>query len=259
MGNIVDELKSRLGKAAGEGLIPKVAYSPVAFNVGQVTKWSSPWRQAFQLLKGIAEFPRAAMTNKFFGQGVRTDEDAVIKAMDVAGDHLVAEYGGRKAKQRAAQELAILKDLEASAAEARDRCAALWTLLTAGDDTGSQQAAGRRRGSKGQCREGSGQIAGRSPPRWLLSRPASSLNSAAKAGRHLVPTMLAGDDEHTVVQCAAGLRSCGPRNDGARAPCSWVARSSRQRRAKVCHQVRWMAHRGYFREAAVSQAIAGHE
>lgn len=135
VGNIVDELKSRLGKAGGEALIPKVAYSPVAFNVGHVTKWSSPWGQAFQLLKGIAEFPRAAMTNKFFWQGVRTDEDALIKAMDVAGDHLVAEYGGRKAKQRAAHELAILKDLEASPAEARDRCAALWTLLTAGDDT----------------------------------------------------------------------------------------------------------------------------
>lgn len=55
--------------------------------------------------------------------------------MDVAGDHLVAEYGGRKAKQLAAHELAILKDLEACAADARDRCAALWTLLTTGDDT----------------------------------------------------------------------------------------------------------------------------
>jgi hypothetical protein len=75
------------------------------------------------------------MTNKFFWQGVRTDEDTLIKAMDVAGDHLVAEYGGRKAKQRAAHELAILKDLEASPAETRDRCAALWTLLTTGDDT----------------------------------------------------------------------------------------------------------------------------
>ena len=62
-------------------------------------------------------------------------EDTLVKAMDVAGDHLVAEYGGRKAKQRAAHELAILKDLEASPAEPRDRCAALWTLLKAGDDT----------------------------------------------------------------------------------------------------------------------------
>ena len=134
VGNILDELKARLGKTRGEALIPKVSYSPVAFNVGQVTKWSSPWGQAFQLLKGIAEFPRAAMTNRFFWQGVRTDEDTLVKAMNVAGDHLVAEYGGRKAKQRAEHELAIIKGLETSQAEARDRCATLWTLVTTGDD-----------------------------------------------------------------------------------------------------------------------------
>lgn len=75
------------------------------------------------------------MTNKFFWQGVRTDEDALIMAMDVVGDRLVAEYGSRIAKQRASHELTILKDLEAVPAEARDRCAALWTLMTTGDDT----------------------------------------------------------------------------------------------------------------------------
>ena len=139
VGNILDELKARLGKTRGEALIPKVSYSPVAFNVGQATKWSSPWGQAFQLLKGIAEFPRAAMTNRFFWQGVRTDEDALVKAMDVAGDHLVAEYGGRKAKQRAEHELAIIKRLETNQAEARDRCAALWALVTTGDDKVASQ------------------------------------------------------------------------------------------------------------------------
>ena len=139
VGNILDELKTRLGKTRGEALIPKVSYSPVAFNVGQATKWSSPWGQAFQLLKGIAEFPRAAMTNRFFWQGVRTDEESLVKAMDVAGDHLVAEYGGRKAKQRAEQELAIIKGLETSQAEARDRCAALWALVNAGDDKVASQ------------------------------------------------------------------------------------------------------------------------
>ena len=35
--------------------------------------------------------------------------------------------------------MAILKDLEAVLAEARDRCAALWTLLIAGDDTAANK------------------------------------------------------------------------------------------------------------------------
>lgn len=68
-------------------------------------------------LKGIAEFPREAMTNRFFWQGIRTDEDALIKAMDVVGDCLVAEYGGRKAKQRAEQDLVLIKGLESSVAD----------------------------------------------------------------------------------------------------------------------------------------------
>ncbi len=133
--SILDELMARLGKTRGEALIPKVAYSPVAFSVGKDTAWSSPWGQAFQLLKGVAEFPRQAMTSRFFWQGVRTDEDALIGAMDVAGDHLVPEYGSRKAKHRAEHELALIKQLESSSAEARERCAALWALVTAGDDS----------------------------------------------------------------------------------------------------------------------------
>jgi hypothetical protein len=109
--NILDELKTRLDRTKADKLIPKVAYSPVAFNPSQKSEWSSPWGQAFALLKGIAEFPREAMTNRFFWQGIRTDEDALIKAMNVAGDHLVEEYGGRKAKQRAELELDLIKQL----------------------------------------------------------------------------------------------------------------------------------------------------
>jgi hypothetical protein len=55
--------------------------------------------------------------------------------MNVAGDHLVVEYGSRKAKQRAEHELAIIKQLESSQADVRERCAALWALVTAGDDS----------------------------------------------------------------------------------------------------------------------------
>jgi len=134
---IIDELKARLGRTRGETLIPKVAYSPLAFNPGQNTKWSSPWGPAFQLLKGVAEFRREAMTNtnRFFWQGTRTNEGALVKAMDVAGDYLVDEYGARKAKQRAERELGLIKGLEASNADARDRCEALWKLMVDGDYT----------------------------------------------------------------------------------------------------------------------------
>lgn len=132
--NILAELKTRLDKTKADKLIPKVAYSPVAFNPSHKSEWSSPWGQAFALLKGIAEFPREAMTDRFFWQGIRTDEDALIKAMNVAGDYLVAEYGGRKAKQRAEVELELIKHLEDATGDAQVKCRALWALITTGKE-----------------------------------------------------------------------------------------------------------------------------
>ncbi len=132
--DIMEELKRRLGKTRGEALIPKVSYSPVAFNPSHKSQWSSPWGQAYQLIKGVAEFPRKALTNRFFWQGIRTDEEALVHAMDVAGDQLVKEYGGRKAKQRAEHELILIKGLETTTADARDKCEALWSLITKGDE-----------------------------------------------------------------------------------------------------------------------------
>lgn len=132
VGNILDELKARLDRTRADKIIPRVAYSPVAFNPSQSSEWSSPWGQAFALLKGIAEFPRQAMTDRFFWQGIRTDEDALIKAMDVADDYLVKEYGGRKAKQQAETDLELIKQLEDASGDAQDKCRALWALITTG-------------------------------------------------------------------------------------------------------------------------------
>lgn len=131
--NILDELKVRLDRTKADKLIPSVAYSPVAFNPSQQSEWSSPWGQAFTLLKGIAEFPREAMTNRFFWQSIKTNEDALINAMNVAGDYLVAEYGGRKAKHQAEIELDLIKRLEEASGDAQDKCRALWSLITTGD------------------------------------------------------------------------------------------------------------------------------
>lgn len=130
--NILDELKLRLDKTQSNKLIPTVAYSPIAFNPSHKSEWSSPWGQAFALLKGVAEFPREAMTKRFFWSGMRTDEDALIDAMDVAGDHLVPEYGSRNATKRAEEELAWIKELEEVPGEPLDKCRALWELITTG-------------------------------------------------------------------------------------------------------------------------------
>lgn len=132
--NILNELKLRLDKTRSNKLFPTVAYSPVAFNPSQKSEWSSPWGQAFALLKGVAEFPRVAMTNNFFWRSVQTNEDELISAMDVAGDHLVPEYGSRNAQRRAEEELVWIKALDESMAEPEGKCRVLWTLITTGHE-----------------------------------------------------------------------------------------------------------------------------
>jgi hypothetical protein len=130
--SIFNELKVRLDKTKADKIIPRVAYAPIAFNPTGSSDWSSPWGQAFALLKGIAEFPREAMTDRFFWQGIKTDEDALIQAMNVADDCLVKEYGGRKAKLRAEYELDLIKRLEDATADALAKCRVLWVLITTG-------------------------------------------------------------------------------------------------------------------------------
>ena len=129
----------RLDKTRGDKIIPRVAYSPVAFNPSQSSEWSSPWGQAFALLKGIAEFPRHAMTDRFFWQGIRTDEDALIKAMDVAGDYLVKHYGDRHAKQTAKEELELIRRLDEVSGTAEQKCRTLWSVMTNGGPAQDRQ------------------------------------------------------------------------------------------------------------------------
>ncbi len=132
--NILAELQVRLDKTKADKLIPMVAYSPVLFNPSQNSAWSSPWGQAFALLKGVAEFPREAMANRYFWQGIRTNEDQLINAMNVADDYLVEDYGSRQAISRAEIELDMIKRLEGIAAEPLEKCRVLWTLITSGQE-----------------------------------------------------------------------------------------------------------------------------
>ncbi len=133
--SILNELNLRLDKTRSTKLIPTVAYSSLSFNPSQKSEWSSPWGQAFALLKGVADFPRKAMTDNFFWRGMRIEKDELIHAMDVAGDHLVPDYGSPKAIHRAAEELAWIKALEEASSEPLDKCRALWALITTGRET----------------------------------------------------------------------------------------------------------------------------
>jgi len=133
---IMGELKNRLDRTQAEKILPSVAYARLSFNPTQSSEWASPWGQAFALLKEIAEYPREAMTNRFFWQGFRGDEDELIKAMNVAGDYLIKDYGSRNAIRTADAELSLIKQLGDFDCEPIDKCRALWALITQGEVDG---------------------------------------------------------------------------------------------------------------------------
>jgi len=85
------------------------------------------------LLKGIAEFPRKALTDRFFLRGSKVDEDALVAAMDVAGDHLIPEFGSRNAMRMAEGELKLIRQLDESSLEAKEKCRALLALIRKGE------------------------------------------------------------------------------------------------------------------------------
>lgn len=133
--DIVGQLKSRLsGAVNAKFLLPTVSFSSVGFRPGMTTDpWNSPWGQALTLVTAIAEFPRELLTNIYFLRGVYFDEEKLMGATDVWGDHLVAEWKGRGTysgvRGRAKAELALLKDFRRTSAESRTKCEAIASLL----------------------------------------------------------------------------------------------------------------------------------
>ena len=142
--NIIAELKARLDKTQAGKIVPRVAYSPIAFNPGQSSQWSSPWGQAFTLLKSIAELPRQVITGRFSWQGITTDACTLVKAMNVADDCIVRDgfasahfFIDTRDKHtewqlQAEAELKLIKQLEGAPGDARAKCSALWDLITTG-------------------------------------------------------------------------------------------------------------------------------
>lgn len=78
---ILAACQQRLEKAHQGQLLPKITYTLVQFVVGPASEWGSPWGQAASLLQAIAEFPRKALTDRFFLRGLDVDEDELLEAI----------------------------------------------------------------------------------------------------------------------------------------------------------------------------------
>lgn len=125
---VVQNLVERLTRARGANFMPSLSYSAIGF-VGTSRNLVSPWGQALSLLMHVARFPREALTDRFFFNGLKIGEDDLIDAMNVADDALCRDLRARGIKDRCRFELDLLVRIEKAAVDARERCELTTRLL----------------------------------------------------------------------------------------------------------------------------------
>ena len=108
--------------------MPTLWYSTINF-VGTHRNLISPWGQALSLLVDIATFPRKALTDRFFFNGLKVGENDLIDAMNVADDALCRDIRTRGIKERCRAELDLLAGIERASIDTRDRCELIYRVL----------------------------------------------------------------------------------------------------------------------------------
>ncbi len=121
-------IKDRLRKAQAAKLFPQISYSSLVFSQA-CNDWASPWGQAYCLLADIAIFPRKLLTDPYFYSGIRTPEDDLMNAMNVADDNLFQHSGANGLRHRCQEELNLLSRIEKASIGARERCEMVLRIL----------------------------------------------------------------------------------------------------------------------------------
>uniref|UniRef100_A0A7C1F2M0 Uncharacterized protein n=1 Tax=Ammonifex degensii TaxID=42838 RepID=A0A7C1F2M0_9THEO len=131
---ILTALCERLQKIPRERLLPQVTYKDIRFSPESDSQWTNPWAEALRLLGDIAEFPRKALTDRFFFRGLRVEQYNLVKAMDVCGDACVRRWteGGFNLwdlEKRARGELELIQQIVHEDAHPRAKCGAILVLI----------------------------------------------------------------------------------------------------------------------------------
>lgn len=137
--NVLEELRKRIEGLCRERFLPQVTYARVSFEPASGEGWQSAWGQALRLLHSIAEYPRKAITDRFFFRGfpatISIGLDELLQAMDVCNDVVVREvlssrYVTRDLEVRALNELKRLNAIMGSdKLDAREKCQEILRII----------------------------------------------------------------------------------------------------------------------------------
>jgi hypothetical protein len=127
---VLKALSERFKKATSGNFLPKVGYVRTGFRPTVDSDHVSDWATARNLLRAIAEYPRAALKSRaYFLRGLKVTEKDLLQAMNVAEDRLVAEWFQADSLEIALAELEVLGQIDESERSDRDKCALILDLL----------------------------------------------------------------------------------------------------------------------------------
>ncbi len=124
---VVNSLKKRLTKAQTSNFIPMLSYTTISFNTTN-NDYSSPWGQAFAMLKDIAVYPRKALTDPFFFRGINILQGDLINAMNVEDDAILKNQS-IFIKDRCNNELALIKEITELSIESSEKCRFIYKII----------------------------------------------------------------------------------------------------------------------------------
>ena len=127
---ILGALTERFRKATSANFLPKVSFVKTGFRLGGDSEHVSDWAAARTLLRAVAEYPRSALKNRaYFFRGLQVKEEALLQAMNVVADPLVAEWFQPRSLETAREELEVLDQIDDSDRPDRDKCELILYLL----------------------------------------------------------------------------------------------------------------------------------
>ncbi len=122
---ILNDLKNRLSEATKGSFMPNLNYSKISFSMQSESKWNSQWGQPLVFLSSVAQYPRKALTDRFFLQGVKVDHKELLKFMNICDDYIF-EISQWDLHDIAKAELNLIDKIESLDSDEYDKC---WLLV----------------------------------------------------------------------------------------------------------------------------------
>ena len=127
--NVLNEVKTRLDLALNSRITPRAIYNRIA--PPDLTTSAPPenWSQPYSLLLRSARLMRQSFTDNYFARrfsGLSFTEDAFRNAMNVFDDSIVKKPDLQKARE----ELSIIEKLEKGPECPKEKCYALWCIIS---------------------------------------------------------------------------------------------------------------------------------